>query len=334
MVRMLIQDTQRHPRLAEYVKKSLPEAVHDASVWNAFLDVSGLRNNESLAKKLLRSDHDQAPLLRLKSLNNIQPGVYANGQFNSDYPNWIILDQTIATRFESDFQRQEARLLVQSTLLHELVHWSEIHLRGHFAKEEMGKKFERAAYGRDIDRYWIEPERAPKLINALDADLGRVTNETKSAFSQNSLVFKPYVPRGIRNNNPGNIRISENNWEGLATEEQKLEVHKGESQFEVFRTPAFGISAMGKLFNTYASTHGLTTIREVISRWAPESDGNNTESYITYVAKELGLSTEDSFPRDRGTLATAVAAMIEMENGVQPYGDTIIHNGLEMAGYV
>jgi len=33
--------------------------------------------------------------------------------------------------------------------------------------------------------------------------------------------------------------------------------------------------------------HHLHTVREIITRWAPPSDGNNTEKYIEYVEKAV-----------------------------------------------
>jgi hypothetical protein len=44
-------------------------------------------------------------------------------------------------------------LLVESTLLHEMVHWGDWK-DGVDQPDEEGKEFEKAAYGKDIDRYW------------------------------------------------------------------------------------------------------------------------------------------------------------------------------------
>ncbi len=44
-------------------------------------------------------------------------------------------------------------LLIESTLLHEMVHWGD-YKDGVDQSGEEGKKFEKAAYGKDINRYW------------------------------------------------------------------------------------------------------------------------------------------------------------------------------------
>lgn len=85
--------------------------------------------------------------------------------------------------------------------------------------------------------------------------------------------------RGIRNNNPANIRRG-CNWQGLAKKQTDRE-------FCQFVTMTWGVRALLVTLRTYVVKHHLHTVREIITRWAPPSDGNNTEAYIKFVEKEI-----------------------------------------------
>lgn len=85
--------------------------------------------------------------------------------------------------------------------------------------------------------------------------------------------------RGIRNNNPANIRRG-CNWKGLA----KVQTDR---EFCKFVTMTWGVRALLVTLRTYVVKHHLHTVREIITRWAPSSDGNNTEKYIEFVEKAI-----------------------------------------------
>ena len=51
-------------------------------------------------------------------------------------------------------------------------------------------------------------------------------------------------PRGIRNNNPGNIRRNGDPWQGLAKEQNDRE-------FFTFKSAVYGIRALARLLITY-----------------------------------------------------------------------------------
>src|SRR5215475_347229 len=75
------------------------------------------------------------------------------------------------------------------------------------------------------------------------------------------------LPRGLRNNNPGNIE------DGPFA--KALPGYKGsDGRFAVFETPEHGLNAMDQLLTAYGR-RGLKTVGEVIGRWAPASDNNN-----------------------------------------------------------
>lgn len=85
--------------------------------------------------------------------------------------------------------------------------------------------------------------------------------------------------RGIRNNNPANIRRG-CNWKGLIRQQK-------DKEFCQFVSMSWGIRALLITLRTYVKKHHLHTVREIITRWAPPSDGNNTEAYIKFVEKEI-----------------------------------------------
>lgn len=128
--------------------------------------------------------------------------------------------------------------------------------------------------------------------------------------------------RGIRNNNPGNIRHGEA-WQGRADPQT-------DPDFVQFVSADYGIRAMTKVLLTYSERYGLNTVRGIITRWAPPVE-NNTESYINSVAKRLGVDPDQEIDV-RAYMAALVAAIIKHENGVQPYKIGTLNSGLILAG--
>ena len=117
------------------------------------------------------------------------------------------------------------------------------------------------------------------------------------------------IPRGLRNNNPGNIRRSNDQWQGLSPEQT-------DPQFFQFTAPEWGYRALIKTLQTYRRKHGLQTIAELISRWAPANE-NNTAAYISSVCREMQVP--DSYipdVADKGTMCDLAAAISKHENGV------------------
>ena len=118
------------------------------------------------------------------------------------------------------------------------------------------------------------------------------------------------APRGIRNNNPGNIQKGV----GFAGE-----VEGNDSRFATFRTPEDGIRATARNLLTYQRQHGLDTVRDIVNRWAPPSE-NDTGAYVQQVARALGVEAGERLDlSDPGTLERLTTAIIRHENGMQPY---------------
>jgi len=133
-------------------------------------------------------------------------------------------------------------------------------------------------------------------------------------------------PRGIRNNNPGNIRWGEN-WQGLVPEDQRTD-----KSFCQFVHPKYGIRAIAKIMFTYESKYGLNTIEKIISRWAPPNE-NNTEAYINAVSQYMGVPTKTPLDLKKyETMGPLVEAITLHENGKMPYSHDVINQGLILAG--
>ena len=94
-------------------------------------------------------------------------------------------------------------------------------------------------------------------------------------------------PRGLRNNNPLNIRLSKERWQG-----QRPPSGSGEGVFCQFETMVYGWRAAFRLLcQTYYGKYKLCTIRAIINRWAPPKE-KNTLSYIKHVAERTGIAPD------------------------------------------
>lgn len=117
------------------------------------------------------------------------------------------------------------------------------------------------------------------------------------------------TPKGIRNCNPGNIRRSNDKWQGLRREQT-------DPQFFQFTTMAYGYRALIKTLQTYRRKHGLQSIAELISRWAPSNE-NHTQAYIRAVCQDLQVpSSYVPDVDDRDAMCALAAAISRVENGL------------------
>ena len=116
-------------------------------------------------------------------------------------------------------------------------------------------------------------------------------------------------PRGIRNNNPLNIRIG-NNWLG--------EVHyPTDPDFEQFVSMDYGIRAAFIILRRYIRRYHKNTIRMIVSTWAPRSE-NDTDNYVKAVAKMSQIDPDTPIAyEDKQTMINIVDAMIRVECGCQ-----------------
>ena len=112
--------------------------------------------------------------------------------------------------------------------------------------------------------------------------------------------------RGIRNNNPGNLRHG-CKWQGMVTEQT-------DADFIQFQGMTWGCRALLKTLRTYHEKLGLTTVEAIINRWAPPCE-NNTDSYAHHVAERLGVTPSDPLTFTIGTYINLAKAIALHENG-------------------
>lgn len=133
------------------------------------------------------------------------------------------------------------------------------------------------------------------------------------------------TPRGIRNNNPGNIRRNSDPWQGLAE-------RQGDVEFFTFKDHIYGIRALARTLIAYQDKHSLRSIRQILNRWAPPVE-NNTNAYVRAVATQTGFDADQSLDMHNfDQLKPLIEAIIQHENGQQPYSDTQLTKGLVLAG--
>lgn len=130
------------------------------------------------------------------------------------------------------------------------------------------------------------------------------------------------MARGIRNNNPGNIRHGASKWQGMSGEQT-------DSEYIQFDDPVFGIRALAKLLKNYQARYGLNTVRQIINRWAPPSE-NETGAYVDHVARVVGVHPDKAI-NVTDKIVPMVTAIIKHENGVQPYTPDQISQGISLS---
>ena len=151
------------------------------------------------------------------------------------------------------------------------------------------------------------------------------------------------APRGIRNNNPGNIEWG-SQWQGLRPESERTD-----NRFAQFKDPVFGIRALACVLITYQDKRKakdgsrIDSIKEIIERWAPSFE-NDTGAYANSVAALLeGVGPDDEVidVHNFEHLRPIVEGIIRHENGRGPlktenswYTTTQIEEGLRRAGVV
>ena len=133
------------------------------------------------------------------------------------------------------------------------------------------------------------------------------------------------IPRGIRNHNPGNIDRTTERWQGMASDQSR------DPRFVVFTDPKWGLRALAKVLLSYQRKHSLRTPAAIIGRWAPPSE-NDTGAYARQVAKTLGVGVDDRIDLHQpDTLRRMLPAIVQHENGQQPYPASLIAEAVRLA---
>ena len=115
--------------------------------------------------------------------------------------------------------------------------------------------------------------------------------------------------RGLRNNNPLNIEINSDKFQGEIVPSQ-------DKRFKQFVSMAYGYRAAFRILLTYKEKYNLKTLRQWITRWAPPKE-NDTEAYIRSVSTSAKVFSDVEIDtKNKDVMCRIVAAMSKVENGV------------------
>ncbi|QNJ49133.1 DNA ejectosome component, peptidoglycan lytic exotransglycosylase [Escherichia phage Mt1B1_P3] len=126
--------------------------------------------------------------------------------------------------------------------------------------------------------------------------------------------------RGIRNNNPGNIRVSKDQWEGMTGDD---------GAFVTFDSPESGVRALGKNLLSYGR-QGYDSIEKIINRWAPPNE-NDTKAYIDSVVAATGIPATQSLDLSNPDTLSALAQAISFHETGSRYNPEVYQKGVERA---
>jgi len=158
-------------------------------------------------------------------------------------------------------------------------------------------------------------ENAQTSVNGGDNASVHPTTGPQVTASPASPSAPPYQgnsrdPRGIRNNNPGNL-----NYVGQAG---AIKETGPNGRFAVFQTAEDGLRALADQLRRYGS-RGINSVRAIISKFAPANE-NNTQAYIGSVSKGLGIGADAALDlNDPRVIQGLMGAIIRVENGKNPY---------------
>lgn len=123
----------------------------------------------------------------------------------------------------------------------------------------------------------------------------------------------------VKNNNPGNIKISKDTWQGSSGDD---------GTFVTFKTPQDGVRAMAKDLQTKIK-RGDNTLSKIIPQWAPSADKNDPDAYIKSVANMTGI--DPTKPLDSSDIFSVVKAMTTVEGtrgSLDTFTDEVIAEGV------
>lgn len=132
------------------------------------------------------------------------------------------------------------------------------------------------------------------------------------------------TPRGIRNKNPLNIRRTQIHWLGMCEQQT-------DAAFCQFTDMRYGIRAAARVIKTYVSRYNCRTVQDIIHRWAPPSDGNNTGKYVRTVCNGSAFLTPTTIidPDNDEQLTHLLQRMAFVECGyIIPY--ETVRQGVQM----
>ena len=134
--------------------------------------------------------------------------------------------------------------------------------------------------------------------------------------------FEAVPPRGIRNKNPGNIMTNGVYvWHGQTGADA--------DGYCTFEDAAYGLRAICILWVNYREYHHCVSITDYLSRWAP-SGVNPTAAYIDFMSRRLSVAP-DAYLDIHDRAVDILRAIVQFENGINPYPDTTFLRARQMS---
>ena len=128
------------------------------------------------------------------------------------------------------------------------------------------------------------------------------------------------LPRGLRNNNPFNIKKSLQPWQGKRT--ISPDGSKLDPTFESFQSMRYGVRAGLKLLYNYIYLYGDTTVYKILSRFAPRSE-NATDAYCQFIENYILSGIDNCGYCKDGSLVGNKRAFFKMCEGIIKYENGI-----------
>ena len=151
----------------------------------------------------------------------------------------------------------------------------------------------------------------PRGSDTSPANLLTTNNNTLPANFRNwngGNTYLPNAPRGVRNNNPGNLIYTKIKWNGKVPKEQNKD-----RRFEMFIAPEYGVRAMIKDLK-HDIEKGKSTVPALIEEYAPRFE-NNTDAYVNTVCQALRVSKTAKLLPTKNTLRLLVLSIAKVETG-------------------
>ncbi len=119
--------------------------------------------------------------------------------------------------------------------------------------------------------------------------------------------------RGVINNNPGSLILTNVNWQGKIPVSQNTDV--GNPRLEQFTSMMYGIRALIKNMYSYFVADNSLTLGELAYKWNPDKNPDNVEAYTSMLERFTGWKRNDVLEASRDNLETIAKALIKAEQG-------------------
>lgn len=149
------------------------------------------------------------------------------------------------------------------------------------------------------------------------SSIGYKSTSGKDGELCQSFLGSSTAPRGVRNNNVGNLIRTNSSWKGKIPHDRSKDI-----KFEQFETYALGIRAMIYNLDKNYLLKGHNTIRKIIQKYT----GNNT-SYMSFLSQRMGIGIDQNIKNSKSEIKKLTTAIARYENGLECIKDTHFNLG-------